>query len=93
MGVRVIVLNGETKTFGVSGDFRYVDLPQIKTHRIKVVSGQVSVSSKDEAADPFLVIESVVTNATQNIYTMPEVYQFSFTATGDSELIVSGSTN
>jgi hypothetical protein len=93
MGVKVIVLDGETKTFGVSGDFQSIDLPQIKTHRVKVVSGQVSVSSKDEAADPFLVIESSVVPAKQNIYTMPGVYQFSFTATGDSELIVSGTTN
>jgi hypothetical protein len=84
----ITIADGETETYGVGGSIPQNTLSAYNTHRVKVLSGQVSVGNKDTPSETANVINGAKTSAIQDIYTLPGTAQFEFMATGDSEVII-----
>ena len=88
------ILNTDTLTYGVDGGadaVQFALLPGFDFHRVKVLTGNVDVSSRDNAqpssATP-LIIEAGKTPTLQNEYILSGVGIFSFTANADSTIII-----
>ena len=85
------ILNTNTLTYGVGADEPAATLPSFNFHRVKVLTGDVDVASRDNkqaTGDTPTAIEAGKTPAIQNEYALTGVGLFSFTANADSTVMV-----